>query len=85
MREKRKYLVDLTAHPYKDEESESEYVLVNFEEKKVESHELLDVAANQTENQMLGILEKELQRTKLHLQETIEQSEVSSEELKASN
>ncbi|MFU2325788.1 CheR family methyltransferase [Pseudomonas sp. NFX98] len=84
-REKRKYLVDLTAHPYKDEESESEYVLVIFEEKEVESHELLDVAANQTDNQMLGILENELQRTKLHLQETIEQSEVSSEELKASN
>jgi two-component system CheB/CheR fusion protein len=40
---------------------------------------------NQTENLMLGILENELQRTKSHLQETIEQSEVSSEELKASN
>jgi two-component system CheB/CheR fusion protein len=84
-RENRKYVVDLNAQPYKDDETDSEYILVIFEERGVDPEELLDVSASQTENQMLANLEHELQRTKQHLQETIEQSEVSSEELKASN
>ncbi|CAN7440821.1 CheR family methyltransferase [Pseudomonas umsongensis] len=84
-RERRSYLVDLTAHPYKDDETENEYILVIFEEREVDPQDSLASAANQTENRMLSNLEQELQRTKLHLQETIEQSEVSSEELKASN
>ncbi|EJN32800.1 PAS domain S-box [Pseudomonas sp. GM78] len=84
-REQRNYLVDLTAHPYKDDETENEYVLVIFEEREVVPQDSLANVANQTENRMLSNLEQELQRTKLHLQETIEQSEVSSEELKASN
>ncbi|KQZ92843.1 CheR family methyltransferase [Pseudomonas sp. Root562] len=84
-REQRKFLVDLTAHPYKDDATENEYVLVIFEEREVNPHEPADVAADPMKNQVLTNLEHELQRTKLHLQETIEQSEVSSEELKASN
>jgi two-component system CheB/CheR fusion protein len=84
-REERTFQVDLTAHPYKDEQSENEYVLVIFEEREVDAQELLDVIASQNENQMLANLERELQHTKQQLQETIEQSEVSSEELKASN
>ncbi|RKS17088.1 two-component system CheB/CheR fusion protein [Pseudomonas sp. WPR_5_2] len=84
-REQNNYLLDLTAHPFKDEQTENEYVLVIFEERRVDPQDLLEIVANQTENQMLVNLEHELQRTKLHLQETIEQSEVSSEELKASN
>jgi two-component system CheB/CheR fusion protein len=84
-REKRTYLVDVNAHPYKDDETGNEYVLVTFEEREFDPQEQLDVAAGQTENQVLANLEQELQRTKLQLQETIEQSEVSSEELKASN
>ncbi|MCX2898712.1 CheR family methyltransferase [Pseudomonas mandelii] len=82
-REQRSYLINLTAHPYKDEETENDFVLVLFEEQEVDSQDPL--AQTQTENQVLISLEEELQRTKLHLQETIEQSEVSSEELKASN
>jgi two-component system CheB/CheR fusion protein len=84
-REHRSYLVDLNVHPYKDDETDSEYILVIFEEREIDPQELLDVTASQTENQMLTNLEHELQRTKLQLQETVEQSEVSSEELKASN
>jgi two-component system CheB/CheR fusion protein len=84
-REQRSYLVDLNVHPYKDDETDSEYILVIFEEREVDAHEVLDVIASQTENQMLANLEHELQRTKLQLQETVEQSDVSSEELKASN
>lgn len=84
-RDDRRYLIDLVAHPYKDEGSDSEYTLVIFEEVEVDPSELAATTVLQTENQVLSNLERELQRTKLHLQDTIEQSEVSSEELKASN
>ncbi|MCK8684252.1 CheR family methyltransferase [Pseudomonas umsongensis] len=84
-REQRYYQVDLSAHPYKDEETDSEYVLVILEEQEIVANLQLDVASNESDNQLLASLEHELQRTKMHLQETIEQSEVSSEELKASN
>jgi two-component system CheB/CheR fusion protein len=84
-RDDRRYLIDLVAHPYKDEESDGEYVLVIFDEVEVDPSELAATTVLQTESQVLSNLERELQRTKLHLQDTIEQSEVSSEELKASN
>jgi two-component system CheB/CheR fusion protein len=84
-REDRSYRVDLAAHPYRDEESESECVLLMFEEVEVDPSEVSNSTVLQTENQVLSNLERELQRTKLQLQDTIEQSEVSSEELKASN
>ncbi len=75
----------ITAAPYKDAETEGDYVLVMFEEAPLPpGHEEGDSQV-QTENQVVHNLERELQRTKLQLQETIEQSEVSSEELKASN
>lgn len=84
-RDDRRYLIDLVAHPYKDEESDGEYVLVIFEEVEVDPAQSPSTTSLQTENQVLSNLERELQRTKLHLQDTIEQSEISSEELKASN
>jgi len=84
-RDDRRYLIDLIAHPYKDEESDGDYVLVIFEEVEVDPSELAATTVLQTESQVLSNLERELQRTKLHLQDTVEQSEVSSEELKASN
>ncbi|KPG97673.1 chemotaxis protein [Pseudomonas sp. RIT-PI-q] len=84
-RDDRRYLIDLVAHPYKDEESDGDYVLVIFEEVEVDPSESPSTTSLQTESQVLSNLERELQRTKLHLQDTIEQSEISSEELKASN
>ncbi|MDI3391118.1 CheR family methyltransferase, partial [Pseudomonas sp. V98_8] len=84
-RQQQYYQVDLSAHPYKDEETDSEYVLVILKEQEIVANVQLDVASNESDNHLLASLEHELQRTKLHLQETIEQSEVSSEELKASN
>jgi two-component system CheB/CheR fusion protein len=84
-RDDRRYLIDLVAHPYKDEESDGDYILVIFEEVEVDPTELAASTVLQTESQVLSNLERELQRTKLHLQDTIEQSEISSEELKASN
>jgi two-component system CheB/CheR fusion protein len=84
-RDDRLYMIDLVAHPYKDEESDGEFVLVIFEEVEVDPSEQTATPLLQTESQVLSNLERELQRTKLHLQDTIEQSEISSEELKASN
>ncbi|WP_285433840.1 CheR family methyltransferase [Pseudomonas sp. fls2-241-R2A-110] len=84
-RDNRRYRIDLLAQPYKDDESEGEFVLVIFEESEIDPSEQEATTLLQTESQVLSNLERELQRTKLHLQDTIEQSEVSSEELKASN
>jgi two-component system CheB/CheR fusion protein len=84
-RDNRRCKIDLLAQPYKDEESEGEFVLVIFEEAEIDPAEQEATTLLQTESQVLSNLERELQRTKLHLQDTIEQSEVSSEELKASN
>lgn len=79
------YLVDITARPFKDEATDQEVRILVFNVTSIEpGAELADLDL-QTENKVLASLENELQRTKLHLQETIEQSEVSSEELKASN
>lgn len=79
------YLVDITGLPYQDDATESDYVLVIFQESEVDPQHTEDTAIGHAENQMMSNLERELQRTKLHLQDTIEQAEVSSEELKASN
>lgn len=84
-REERRYKVSLEAQPYKDDESDGEFVLVIFEEVEVDPSQATATTLLQTESQVLSNLERELQRTKLHLQDTIEQSEISSEELKASN
>lgn len=84
-RDERRYLIDLVAHPYKDETSDGEYILVIFEEVEIDPAQASLSTQLQTESQVLSNLERELQRTKLHLQDTIEQSEISSEELKASN
>ncbi|WP_018926330.1 CheR family methyltransferase [Pseudomonas umsongensis] len=84
-REERHYKVSLEAQPYKDEEADGEFILVIFEEVEVDPSQATATPLPQTESQVLSNLERELQRTKLHLQDTIEQSEISSEELKASN
>lgn len=79
------YLVDITARPYRDEATESDYVLVMFQETVVDPEQSDAASVSHAENAIMSNLERELQRTKLHLQDTIEQAEVSSEELKASN
>ncbi len=84
-REERQYRITLIAQPYKDDDFDSECVLVTFDETEIDAHEQALTTVLQTESQVLSNLERELQRTKLHLQDTIEQSEISSEELKASN
>lgn len=78
-------LVDIMVQPYKDEITDQEVRLIIFGVTSKDASASLSDPSMQTENQVLNSLENELQRTKLHLQDTIEQSEVSSEELKASN
>ncbi|MBI6614589.1 PAS domain S-box protein [Pseudomonas simiae] len=84
-REQAPFMVDITARPYRDDATESDYVLVIFQESPFDPQQTDSTAVSHAENAIMGNLEQELQRTKLHLQDTIEQSEVSSEELKASN
>ncbi|WP_058545205.1 MULTISPECIES: CheR family methyltransferase [Pseudomonas] len=84
-REESHYLVDITALPYHDEATESDYALIIFKERHIDPQPLDDENTSHAEVQIMSHLERELHRTKQHLQETIEQSELSSEELKASN
>ncbi|HKS14338.1 MAG TPA: CheR family methyltransferase [Pseudomonas sp.] len=79
------YLVDIMCQPYRDEITDQEVRLIVFGVSPIEAGTVLNEINLQTENEVLNSLEHELQRTKMHLQDTIEQSEVSSEELKASN
>lgn len=84
-REGRRFQVELLARPYKDNEVDGEFMLVVFEETELDDAEHGELNSISSDNQVLSNLDRELQRTKLHLQDTIEQGEVSSEELKASN
>lgn len=84
-RQGKHFQVELLASPYKDVEVDGDFVLVVIEETELDGNPNADHTSVQTDNQVLSNLERELQRTKLHLQDTIEQAEVSSEELKASN
>lgn len=81
----RKLQVEITVQPYKDDPSGIDCLLVVFEERAPDPSLPLPGVIRQTESMVLHNLERELQRTRLLLQETIEQSEVSSEELTASN
>ena len=78
-------LVDITARPYKDEVTDQDVRTIVFNVSRIEPGSDLNEPNLQTENEVLASLENELQRTKQHLQDVIEQSEVSGEELKASN
>ncbi|WP_460147603.1 PAS domain-containing protein [Pseudomonas sp. H2_H03] len=82
-REQGTYLVDISARPYRDEATENDYVLVMFQEAEIDPQQSEADTVSHAENQIMSNLERELQRTKLHLQDTIEQAEVSSEELRS--
>ncbi len=79
-----KLQVEITVQPYKDDLSASDCLLVVFEERAPDPSLPLPGVIRQTDSMVLHNLERELQRTRLQLQETIEQSEVSSEELTVS-
>jgi two-component system CheB/CheR fusion protein len=79
------YQVQIEVHPFTDAETELNCLYVVFTEQAIDAKNVSADAAVQSENQMLSNLDRELQRTKLQLQDVIEQAEVSGEELKASN
>jgi two-component system CheB/CheR fusion protein len=84
-RDARYFQIVMTAYPFSDEVSDMECMLIVFAEDEVDAKDINANPKTQSENQMLSNLERELQRTKVQLQDTIEHSEISSEELKASN
>ncbi|THF26500.1 PAS domain S-box protein [Pseudomonas atacamensis] len=79
------YQVQIEVHPFTDAETELNCLYISFTEEEIDAQNVSSNASVQSENQMLSNLDRELQRTKLQLQDVIEQAEVSSEELKASN
>ncbi|MEE1880686.1 PAS domain S-box protein [Pseudomonas soli] len=77
--------VRILVQPHQDEPSGSECLLVVFQSGEADNAITRAPGVEQTEGMLLGNLERELHRTRLQLQETIEQSEFSSQELTASN
>ncbi|MGN8260101.1 CheR family methyltransferase [Pseudomonas sp. SMSB3] len=77
--------VEITVQPFKDEQSTGECLLVVFDARTPDTTLPIPGVIRQTDSMVLQNLERELQRTRLQLQEIIEQSEISSEELTASN
>ncbi|MFF7064973.1 CheR family methyltransferase [Pseudomonas sp. NPDC008258] len=75
--------IQVQVQPHQDEPSGSECLLVVFQVREADPHN--PPAIQQTEGMVLSTLERELQRTRQQLQETIEQSDISSQELMASN
>ncbi|WP_036249190.1 CheR family methyltransferase [Massilia sp. BSC265] len=78
--------VAMTVRPCRDEESETDYLLVLF--KRIEPSALekaVPMRPDGSHDVVLVQLEAELQRKREQLQETIENSEISTEELRASN
>ncbi|MEH6565950.1 MAG: CheR family methyltransferase [Halopseudomonas sp.] len=84
-REGKRYYINMIARPFKEEETNSEFVLVLFDEVEDTMGDETEESHEGAKDSVLSQLEEELQRTKLQLQDTLEQSRVSTEELKASN
>ncbi|MBC3463960.1 CheR family methyltransferase [Pseudomonas sp. RW10S2] len=77
--------VQILVQPHQDDPSGTDCLLVVFQAIEVDSSASTSAPVEQTEGMVLSNLERELHRTRLQLQETIEQSEFSSQELTASN
>jgi two-component system CheB/CheR fusion protein len=84
-RDAKHFQVQIEVNPFTDGEDELDCLYIAFSEQEIDEKNINPNASAQSENQMLSNLDRELQRTKLQLQNVIEQGEVSSEELKASN
>jgi two-component system CheB/CheR fusion protein len=76
--------VTMVARPFRDPESGSDFVLVLFDEVEDTLADNTARDSNARDDVIHG-LEEEVDRLRQRLQNTIEQSEISSEELKASN
>jgi len=77
--------VAATVRAFRDENSESDYLLVLFERVEPTGGVAPQPRPDGSHDVVLAQLESELQRKREQLQETIEHSEISTEELRASN
>ena len=77
--------IAMTVRPFRDEEAESDFLLVVFKRQEQGVDSAVAPRANGSHDVVLAQLESELQRKREQLQETIENSEISTEELRASN
>ncbi|WP_306395199.1 CheR family methyltransferase [Telluria beijingensis] len=74
-----------TVRAFRDDEAESDYLLVLFQRVPDSPEAVAEPRPNGSHDVVLSQLEAELQRKREQLQETMEYSEISTEELRASN
>jgi two-component system CheB/CheR fusion protein len=84
-RDDRKYFVNMVVRPFHDSGADADFLLVLFDEVEQTMSQEIARAPGENRDAVLAQLEEELQRTKDILQDTIEHSAVSTEELRASN
>jgi two-component system, chemotaxis family, CheB/CheR fusion protein len=77
--------IALSVRPFRDEEAETDFLLVVFNRLEPAPERVVPPRPNGSHDVVLSQLEAELQRKREQLQETIENAEVSTEELRASN
>lgn len=65
------YQVQVEVHPFTDAETELNCLYISFTEEQIDAQNVSSNASVQSENQMLSNLDRELQRTKLQLQDVI--------------
>jgi two-component system CheB/CheR fusion protein len=81
----RQVFLNITVRPLQQEEGAAQLTLVVFDEVEESMHIPEGQPADAARELLIGQLEEETRQLKLHLQDTIESSETSNEELKASN
>jgi two-component system CheB/CheR fusion protein len=81
----RVFFVNITARPFFDVNTSTDFVLVLFHRIEQTTEEQIANSEGVQQDAILSGLEEELLRAKAQLQDTIEHSETSNEELKASN
>jgi two-component system CheB/CheR fusion protein len=81
----RQVFLNITVRPLQQEEGDPKLTLVVFDEVEESMRPNDGEPADAARELLIGQLEEEIRQLKLHLQDTIESSETSTEELKASN
>jgi two-component system CheB/CheR fusion protein len=77
--------IAMTVRPFRDDEADTDFLLVLFNRYAQAPDKALPMRPSGSHDLVLAQLEAELQRKREQLQETIENSEISTEELRASN
>ena len=77
--------VAMTVRPFRDEDAETDFLLVLFNRVEQAPERGAPLLPNGSHDEVLALLEAELQKKREQLQETIENAEISTEELRASN